>query len=212
MQSLTPLLAFAAAAGLLTVTPGLDTAMVLRCATSGGPRRGGAAALGIALGCLVWGSGAAYGLTALLATSEMAFTAVKWAGAAYLFWLGLGLLLRKRRAPVQSSAGQAADAVGGGREAFRRGFLTNLINPKVGVFYITFLPQFIPLGADVATYALLLAAIHVALSLVWFALLIALTVPLGRWLARPAVAAWLDRATGLVFIGFGVRLVLAERR
>jgi threonine/homoserine/homoserine lactone efflux protein len=86
------------------------------------------------------------------------------------------------------------------------------MNPKVGVFYITFLPQFIPPRADVATSALLLAAIHVAMSLVWFALLIAVTAPLGRWLARPEVAAWLDRATGLVFIGFAVRLALAERR
>ena len=212
MQSLTPLLAFAAAAGLLTVTPGLDTAMVLRSATAGGPRRGGAAALGISLGCLVWGAGAAYGLTALLATSELAFTVVKWAGAAYLFWLGLGLLFRNRPTPALPPSGPAADMVSGGREAFRRGLLTNLMNPKVGVFYITFLPQFIPRGADVATFALLLAAIHLTMSLVWFALLIALTVPLGRWLARPKAAAWLDRATGLVFLGFGVRLVLAERR
>jgi threonine/homoserine/homoserine lactone efflux protein len=210
MQSIPTLPAFAAAAGLLTVTPGLDTAMVLRCATGGGPRRGGAAALGIALGCLVWGVGAAYGLTALLASSELAFTALKWAGAAYLCWLGLRLLLGKQRRLGQPTL--ASDAPGGGRDAFRRGLVTNLMNPKVGVFYMTFLPQFIPAGADVATFALLLAAIHVAISLVWFALLIALTVPLGRWLAQPRVATWLDRATAMVFIGFSIRLALADRR
>jgi threonine/homoserine/homoserine lactone efflux protein len=212
MWTFAPLLTFVAAAGLLTVAPGLDTAMVLRCATRGGPARGGAAALGIALGCLIWGVGAAFGLTALLATSELAFTAVKWAGAAYLFWQGLGLLLKTRPGPTFVLGETAANAAIGGGEAFRRGVLTNLMNPKVGLFYITFLPQFIPPRAVAATFALLLAAIHVAMSLVWFAVLITLSVPLGRWLARPPVAAWLDRATGLVFIGFGVRLVLAERR
>jgi threonine/homoserine/homoserine lactone efflux protein len=212
MQTFAPLLAFTAAATLLTITPGLDTAMVLRNAGRGGPRRGGAAALGIALGCVLWGVGAAYGLTALLPTSELAFTAVKWAGAAYLFWMGLGLVLGRRPVAALVPSEPAPAAVDEGAEAFRRGLLTNLMNPKVGIFYITFLPLFIPRGADVATFALLLTVIHVTISLAWFALLIALTAPLGRWLMRPRVSAWLDRATGLVFIGFGARLLLTDRR
>ena len=92
----------------------------------------------------------------------------------------------------------------------RRGFLTNLLNPKVGVFYVTFLPQFVPAGADVATFSFVLAAIHVLLSLVWFAALIAATVPLGRALRRPAVIKWLDRITGGVFVAFAARLALAK--
>lgn len=212
---LLPLLAFAAAAGLLTITPGVDTAMVLRAAASGGPKAGAGAAFGIALGLLVWGAGAAFGLTALLAASAMAFTAVKWIGAGYLVFLGIRLLLKTTSA-VPGPASEHRDLEPGirrderSRGAFRKGFLTNILNPKVGVFYVTFLPQFIPHGADVAAFSLVLAAVHVLLTLAWFALLIAMTAPLGRALARPRVARILDRLTGCVFLGFGVKLALSE--
>ena len=201
-----PLLAFVAAAGLLTITPGVDTAMVLRASAAGGPRAGAAAALGIALGLLVWGVGAAFGLTALLAASAMAFTAVKWAGAGYLVFLGVRLLLKPKTAPAQAPPDRPERRGG----SFRRGFLTNILNPKVGVFYVTFLPQFIPHGANLAAFSLVLAGVHVLLTLAWFALLIALTVPLGRALAKPSVARALDRLTGCVFLGFGVKLALTE--
>ncbi len=208
------LLAFTAAASLLTLTPGVDTALVLRTAAASGPKAGAAAGLGICLGLLGWGLGAAVGLTAILAASPVAFTALKWAGAAYLLYLGARLLASPRTA--NPSAPLAPVALSGGRDAglaapFRRGLLTNALNPKVGVFYMTFLPQFIPHGIDVPGFSLLLAGLHVLLSLVWFALLIALTVPLGRLLARPAVVRSLDRATGCVFVAFGLRLALAER-
>lgn len=205
---LLPLLAFAAAAGLLTITPGVDTAMVLRASASGGRKAGAGAAVGIALGLLVWGAGAAFGLTALLAASAMAFTAVKCIGAGYLVFLGLGLLLKTRKGAQAPPTPANRDARSTGY--FRKGFLTNILNPKVGVFYVTFLPQFIPHGADVAVFSLVLAVVHVLLTLAWFALLIALTAPLGRALARPRVARALDRLTGCVFLGFGVKLALSE--
>jgi RhtB (resistance to homoserine/threonine) family protein len=205
---LLPLLAFTVAAALLTITPGADTAMVLRTSTADGPRAGVATALGICLGLLVWGVGAAFGLTALLAASALAFTALKWLGAAYLVYLGLRLLLRPRSSMAPGAAATAGRA--DGLSAFRRGLLTNLLNPKVGVFYISFLPQFIPYGVNVAAFSLLLAAVHVALSLVWLCLLVALTVPLARVLSRPAVVRGLDRLTGCVFVGFGLRLALSE--
>lgn len=209
-EMMVSLLAFAAAASLLTLTPGVDTALVLRTAATAGPRAGAAAGLGICLGLLGWGLAAAVGLAALLAASPLAFTALKWAGAAYLLYLGLRMLAAPRAAPL------TAPVPTGSRDAglaapFRRGLLTNALNPKVGVFYVTFLPQFIPHGLAVPGFSLLLAGLHVLLSLVWFALLIALTVPLGRLLARPAVVRGLDRATGCVFIAFGLRLALAER-
>jgi RhtB (resistance to homoserine/threonine) family protein len=204
---LLPLLAFTAAAGLLTITPGADTAMVLRASAADGPRAGVAAALGICLGLLVWGIGAAFGLTALLAASVLAFTVLKWLGAAYLVYLGVRLLLRPRST---MAPGAAAPGRAGGLGAFRRGLLTNLLNPKVGVFYISFLPQFIPHGVNVAAFSLLLAGVHVVLSLVWLCLLVAMTVPLARVLARPAVVRGLDRLTGCVFVGFGLRLALSE--
>jgi RhtB (resistance to homoserine/threonine) family protein len=206
------LLLFIAAASILTITPGVDTAMVLRTSAAEGPRGGVAASLGICLGLMAWGTGAAFGLTALLAASAPAFTLVKWAGAAYLLYLGAKLILKPRTSfAAASTAAAAAVAKKGSRDAFQRGFLTNMLNPKVGVFYVTFLPQFIPHGVNVAAFSLLLAGIHVLLTLLWFSLLIALTVPLGRFLAEPRVVRNLDRLTGCVFVGFGVKLALAKR-
>jgi len=201
------LLAFVAAATVLTITPGLDTAMVLRSAAAGGPRPAAFAGIGIGLGCLIWGAAASVGLGALLAASELAYTALKWAGAAYLVWLGLKLILRPReRFDVADGAGASRDAW----TSLRQGFLTNILNPKVGVFYITFLPQFIPAGVSVVPFSLLLAGIHVALSLVWFAALIAVTAPLGRLLRRPRAVRTLDRLTGGVFLAFGAKLALSR--
>ena len=206
------MLLFIVAATLLTITPGVDTAMVLRTSTSCGPRDGAASSAGICLGLLVWGMSAAFGLTALLAASELAFDIVKWAGAAYLFYLGIKLLLRPRISlsvdkpsfdrPVKRKAKNSA---------FYRGFLSNILNPKVGVFYVTFLPQFIPHGMNVASFSMLLAGIHVLITMAWFALLIALTIPLGRFLSKPRVVRNLDRLTGCVFVGFGVKLAVAKR-
>ena len=202
---LVALAAFVFAAGLLTITPGVDTAMVLRASAAQGPRAGAAAGIGVAAGLMVWGAGAALGLNALMAASSAAFAALKWAGAAYLVWLGLRLLLRPRAAFV-GAGGVAA----GLRGSLRRGFLTNVLNPKVGVFYATFLPQFIPAGVNVAAFSLLLAGIHAALTLIWFAALIAMTVPIGRRLREPRVVRALDRATGAVFLAFGVKLAAAQ--
>ncbi len=201
------ILAFLAAATLLTITPGVDSAMVLRTAASDGARRAVAAGVGIGIGCLLWGAAVALGLGAVLTASPLAFTAIKWAGAAYLVWLGIGLL----RAPRQSMAMGGGAAAGSDWQTLRRGLVTNLLNPKIGVFYITFLPQFVPAGVPVAGFSFLLAALHVALSVIWFGVLILATVPLGRWLARPGVVTAMDRLTGIVFIGFGMRLALARR-
>jgi RhtB (resistance to homoserine/threonine) family protein len=203
---LVAILAFVAAAGVLTITPGLDTALVLRTAAREGARTAAAAAIGVATGCLSWGALAALGIIALLAASPIAFTALKWAGAAYLLCMGIGLLLRPRAA--WDTAPQATARAGG---ALRRGFLTNMLNPKVGLFYAAFLPQFIPPNVNAAAFAMLLAAIHVALTGLWFALLIATTARIARWLAQPRVARILDRFAGCVFVAFGLKLALSER-
>ncbi len=211
MIDLPLMLAFLVAATILTVTPGVDTAMVLRAATVDGRRSAIAASLGIVLGCLVWGGAVSLGLGALLRASEMAYTIVKFAGAAYLIWLGVRLVMRPRMA-IEAEAGANADetaAGGNASAAFWRGLLTNLLNPKIGVFYITFLPQFVPHGANVAGYSFFLAVLHVLLTLVWFAVLIAATVPLGRFLRRPAAVKALDRMTGGVFVMFGLKLALS---
>jgi threonine/homoserine/homoserine lactone efflux protein len=199
----TALVAYVAAATLLTITPGLDTAMVLRTAAVEGPGRGALAALGIICGCLVWGLAVALGLGVLLAASHAAYVALKWAGAAYLAWLGINLI-RRPRARFELVATAAAPRGGW----WLRGFLTNLLNPKVGVFYVSFLPQFVPAHVAAGPFIFLLALIHGVLGVIWLGVLIAATAPLKRWLQRAAVVRWLDRLTGVVFLGFSARLAL----
>lgn len=204
------LIAFCIAAGLLTIAPGLDTALVLRTAAVEGPRGAALAALGIVAGCLTWGAGVALGLGALLAASQLAFNVLKWAGALYLVWLGLNLLFKPRSrfgveldAPVPPSARD--------HSWLGRGYLTNLLNPKVGVFYVSFLPQFLPAHVAAGPFIFLLAALHALMGLVWFALLIIATRPIARALKRPAVIRRLDRVTGVVFLSFGVKLALVRQ-
>ncbi|HEY0295411.1 MAG TPA: LysE family translocator [Bordetella sp.] len=220
MTPATALLAFSIAAALLTLTPGLDTALVLRTAAGAGGRQALMAGLGICLGCLAWGAVVALGLGSLLAVSSLAYDVLRYAGAAYLFWLGAKLLwhARARAASDAAASPDADDASQAGPPSadspwrwFARGVLTNVLNPKIGVFYATFLPQFIPAGVNVLGFSLLLAGLHAAMGMAWFALLVAATRPLGRWLARPAVKRAMDRLTGLVFVAFGLRLALERR-
>ncbi|MFN3583630.1 LysE family translocator [Phenylobacterium sp.] len=202
------LLAFSVAAGLLTITPGLDTALVLRTTAAEGSKRAALAGLGIVTGCLAWGAAVALGLGALLAASTLAFTILKWIGAAYLVWLGLNLILKPRqRFDLDAAAAPAGD----GLAWMRRGLLTNLLNPKVGVFYVSFLPQFLPHGVPAAPFIFLLAALHAVMGLAWFATLIAATRPIAGALKQAAVVRWLDRLTGGVFLAFGLRLALERR-
>jgi threonine/homoserine/homoserine lactone efflux protein len=200
------LLAFTFAATLLALTPGLDTALVLRTAAVEGKREGLRAALGINAGCLLWGAAVAFGLGALIAVSELAFNALKYCGAAYLAWLGLNLLLRPRHslAPVETR-GRAET------NWFLKGMLGNLLNPKVGVFYVSFLPQFIPQGQPLVAWTFGLVGIHVAIGMLWSLALIGATRPLAGVLRREKVIKWMDRTTGTVFLLFAARLALSRR-
>ncbi|HNJ48449.1 MAG TPA: LysE family translocator [Novosphingobium sp.] len=207
MTPQTALLAFTATAALLTVTPGLDTALVLRTAATEGARRAMLAAIGIALGCLGWGLLVGAGLGALLAASRLAYDLLRWCGALYLMYLGIKLI-GAPRATIELSSGDQTDRP----NWLLRGFLTNMLNPKVGVFYVSFLPQFIPADANVLGWSVLLAMIHNLLGLVWFAALVLATRPLIAWLRRPGTLPWLDRLTGTVFVAFGLRLALEARR
>lgn len=204
------ILLFTAAAGVMTITPGLDTALVLRTAVAEGARRAFLAGLGVSCGVLTWGILASIGLGAVLAVSQLAYDVLRVAGALYLLYLGIALI-RRPRASAQALPEEAGGgAVSGGRW-FLRGLFTNLLNPKVGVFYVTFLPQFIPADVNVVAFSTLLAGIHAVQGTAWFTGLILATRPLARFLSRPAVLTWLDRATGGIFILFGVRLGFEQR-
>ncbi|MFZ3004657.1 MAG: LysE family translocator [Phenylobacterium sp.] len=208
MTVLQALLAFTVAAGLLTLTPGLDTALILRTAAVEGPKRAALAMVGILAGCFAWGGLVAVGLGAVLQASVVAFTLLKWAGAAYLVWLGIGLILRPRD---NFEMADAPILKGSDLAWMRRGFLSNMLNPKMGVFYVSFLPQFLPAGVPAALFMLLLTTIHVLLGVVWLGLLIAATQPIAKVLKRAAVVGWLDRVTGGVFVAFGLRLAFDRR-
>jgi threonine/homoserine/homoserine lactone efflux protein len=133
--------------------------LALRTAAVGGPRRAALTSLGIAVGCFSWATPVAVGLGALLAASQMAYTTLRWIGAAYLVYIGYRMLRNPRQSFLPES--RNADIR---RRAFTTGVLTNLLNPKVGVFYVSFLPQFVPQGVPVAPYILLLGAIHALLG------------------------------------------------
>jgi threonine/homoserine/homoserine lactone efflux protein len=211
LDTTTAILAFSAAAALLTLTPGLDTALVLRTAAVEGGRRAMLAGCGISVGAVLWGAVAGLGLGALLAVSATAYLVLKVAGALYLLYLGTGMLRSALRGGTPPAG---CEARGGARRRpawFLRGLTTNLLNPKVGVFYVSFLPQFIPAGANVAAFSVMLAAIHAAMGLAWFGLLVLATRPLARVLRDPRVTRALDGVTGAVLVLFGLRLALARQ-
>lgn len=205
------MLAFAAFAAVVTVTPGLDTLLVLRTAAVAGRPAALVAGAGIGLGCLCWALASALGITAVLAASRLAYDVLRWAGAAYLCWLGARLLWRTRHADGESTM-EPAGSPSSRWDAFRTGLTTNLLNPKVGVFYLSVLPQFLPHGVSPMAASTALGAVHVAEGLLWFAVIAAVVHRAGRLFARPSVRRRLDQVTGLVFVGLGLRLALTGAR
>ncbi len=205
---------FTVLAALLTVVPGLDTALVLRSAVTQSRRHAFATALGINTGALVWGVGAALGVSALLTASAMAYVAVRIAGAVYMVWLGVRLLrqaIRGDGADAQEAVSAGVGTPAGAGRAWTRGLLTNLLNPKVGAFYVAVLPQFIPTGTSPLLMGALLALIHDGLGLVWFSALIAAAATMRKVLHHPTAGRAIDGLTGSVLIGFGAKLGLSAR-
>jgi len=214
------LIAFTAAAALLTITPGLDTALVLRTAAVEGPRRAMFAGVGICMGCLTWGVAVATGLGALFAVSHFAYNVLRILGGCYLIYLGCKIFFQPSAFASEAPANLPPGAENEGRASMGqsawhwlpRGFFTNILNPKVGVFYVTFLPQFIPAGVNVTSFSVLLAAIHATEGILWFVALIFATRRLSGWLRHPRVAKALNRGTSAVLVGFGLELLLEHRR
>ena len=201
------LLAFAVFAAIVTITPGLDTMLVVRTAAVSGRTAAFAAAAGIMLGCLCWAVASALGITALVTASRLGYEILRWAGAAYLCYLGVRALLRR----PSTVEGGASEPVRAG-PAFRVGLTTNLLNPKVGAFYLSALPQFLPHGVAPLLASAALAMVHNVEGLIWFTGLVFLVGRAARVLSRPAVRRRLEQVAGVVFIGFGVRLALESAR
>ena len=213
------LLLFVVAGWLLNLTPGPDVFYIVSHALRSGARAGMVGALGIAAGCCVHVVAAALGVGALLAASATAFTALKWLGAAYLLWMGVRML---RARPGTGLAAVARDARAGTvpaaaapalREVFLGGFWTNVLNPKVALFFLAFVPQFIAPGAPHKTLAFLLLGLLFTVN----ALPVCAAWAFGSaWIARRMGALqhrmhWVDRTAGAVFIAFGIKLALTER-
>ena len=200
------LLAFVGVAAVLTVLPGADMALVMRNVFTFGRRKTMLTIVGIAAGCVIHATASALGMSAILATSATAFTVMKTAGAAYLVWIGV----QSFRARPDAAA-NVRPAPASASTPFAQGFLTNLLNPKVAIFYLTFLPQFIAPGEPVLRRSLLLAAIHIAMGIVWLSAYSWFIERLGTALGRPSVKAWLERATGGLLIALGARLAWERR-
>jgi threonine/homoserine/homoserine lactone efflux protein len=220
---------------LLTITPGVDTVLVLRSSIARGTPGGLASAAGICSGLLVHALLSSVGLTVILSQSATAYHAVRLAGAAYLLWLGGRILWQSRpRRDAQPAppddlrdSGESDDsgdpgsvltAVGapsptaprGFVAAFFEGLANNLLNPKVVLFYLAVVPQFVPQGGSIVATSLLLGGIHALMGIAWLGLVAAAAGRARRWFARPGVRAWLDRCAGTVLLAFGTRVALSD--
>ena len=198
---------------VLNLTPGPDVLFIVNQALRGGVRPGIVAALGITAGCFVHVAAAALGVGALLATSATAFHVLKWLGVAYLMWVGIKLLGARRSSavpleaePVMSTASWAWRAV------FWRGFATNVLNPKVALFFLAFVPQFIP--PDAADPALMFVVLGAIFNLNGLLVCVAWAL-VAAWLSGRVAQVqramrWLDRVAGVLFVGFGLKLALSD--
>ncbi|HDR9081475.1 LysE family translocator [Burkholderia vietnamiensis] len=204
---------FVLAVFLLNITPGPDTAYIVGRSIAQGRDAGLMSALGISAGACVHTLACAFGLTALLAASAAAFTAIKLAGAAYLIYLGVRMIIAKQDgAPAPAAAAQpiAAKPL---RQLFMQGFWTNVLNPKVVLFFVSFFPQFVSAGSPHKALAFLaLGSVFVVMSTVWSCIVVWIAGGVTqRFSGKPGVKKWLDRTVGGAFVGLGLRLAAAQR-
>ena len=198
------LVTFTLAATLIVLLPGPDTLVVVRNLIRGGRRTAALTVLGVLSGLAIWVVTAALGLAALLRASRDGYTALRLVGAVYLIWLGVNSFRSRAGAHADEIAATSPRKLLG--VGYRAGLATDLLNPKVGVFFVTFLPGFVPRGHPVGSTSLVFGAIFVVETAAYFALLLMLASRITRWMSQPVIRRRLDRATGLVLIGFGIRL------
>ena len=220
------LAAFLVVAALLTITPGADMALVMRHALSGGTRPAFFASLGIAAGCLIWGVASALGVSVVFARSAVAFAVLKYVGGAYLLYLGARALrdavreggpagspLRSTNGPDGTDTSRPSPLRGfhGQWKALGQGLITNLLNPKVAVFYVTFLPQFVAPDRPVLSQSVFLAATHVVMGLAWLTIYARFIDRMAAVLLSDRVRRRIEATTGAILMALGIRLALARR-
>jgi RhtB (resistance to homoserine/threonine) family protein len=203
--------AFLAISALLAVAPGPDTAITTRNALVGGRRAGLFTILGVSLGLTIWTLATGIGVAALLRASEPAFVALKVAGAVYLCWLGVQAIRSALRKPGSADGGHVVRRPIAPRVAFRQGLLTNLGNPKIAVFFTSFLPQFTPAHEASFGSLVLLGVLFCLVGLTWLTVYVLAIARIGDFLRRPRPRRVLDFVTGTVLVGFGIRLATEHR-
>jgi RhtB (resistance to homoserine/threonine) family protein len=206
------LLVFIGVAAVVILVPGPDTAVVTKNVLVHGRRAALGTSLGVSAGLLVWTIAAAVGVASLVRASAVAFTVLKLVGALYLIWLGVQAM----RAASRATAGEQASRAGtrrvmGAWGGFRQGFLSDLANPKIGIFFTSLLPQFVDPGRPVLLPFLALGAVFVAMTVLWLVLYCLIAARAAETLQRPRVRAVLDRFTGVVLIALGLRLATEHR-
>lgn len=204
--------AFLIAITILTLTPGLDTALVIRNSSRGGFSDGFLTSLGICLGLFVHATFSAVGISAILAQSAELFNAVKMVGAAYLIWLGVMTLKSLLNG---TSSGLNANVVVGStpldaKRSLREGFLSNVLNPKTAVFYLAFLPQFINPEGSAFLQSCLMAAIHFVIAMVWQCGLAGVLTKAKNLLQSPRFTRWMEGSTGAVLVFLGIKLLVEK--
>lgn len=204
------LLAFFVTYIIILATPGLDMALIIRTTVSNGKKTGLGAGVGICLGLGVWGIATALGLSTLLATSALAFTILKCVGACYLGWQGVKLLLSSRKKAFLSENSDAITAPPSFFNGIKLGFLCNLLNPKVGIIFISLLPQFIPSGADGTECTLFLTAFQIVIAFLWYVAFVSLISPIKHLISNKKFVRIMDRVTGFVFITPGLKILFTR--
>ncbi len=193
----------------VVMSPGIDTALITKRTLSAGKSDGFKMALGITAGALVHTFAAAFGLSAVLMQSAVAFEIVKYIGAAYLIYLGVSSFISKGKNKEQMVENQNETPTKG--SAFKQGFFSNVLNPKVAIFFLTFLPQFVNTPSQATKQLIMMGITYTLLSIVWFVVYVIFINYLRKWLMTPNVQNMMEKATGIVLIGFGLNLALERQ-
>ncbi|MDQ0243295.1 RhtB (resistance to homoserine/threonine) family protein [Bacillus fengqiuensis] len=194
----------------VVMSPGIDTALITKTTIATGRKTGFQMALGISTGSLVHTFAAAFGLSAILMQSTVAFEIVKYVGAVYLVYLGVSSFWASNK--KQAIEGEHLHQSSEKGSSFRQGLLSNILNPKVAMFFLTFLPQFVTSGENTTQQLIMMGVVYTVLSITWFFIYVYFINHMREWLLSPKVQKWMDKATGLVLIGFGLKLALEKHR